>query len=395
MGLERVLQAVHRVGLALVVLAGTAHAERVAVIDLGPDDAGAARAQLAEAVAAAGFELVTGDGVDGALAGENVDGDRAVLAAALASAETAYAALDCKATLGAAATGIGPGAARHAAGLRVPELEQLMGLELVCADQLGDRDRAHRTASRLRALGATPTVVPAALWATYPDVDTLVDRDLIPVTIGADVAGAEVFVDFRRVGTVPVATTLAAGEHVVAVAKDNRRGYALGTAVKSQPQIVVPTQDGVGTWSAVSQRVVLWSGTRPSPAELGWVLSQVNARVALVRSGGVVQVWGRGGLAEAPRQLGNEDGEGKLDEAGRLLELARERVTAWNDRAPDPDRELLVEPRGPGDAPAKDVEEPTRWWVYAAVLGAVAIGAGLIYYESAGTDIQRIEVHSP
>lgn len=381
--------------MASCLVGGTAHAERVAVIDLGPDDSGVARAQLAEAVGAAGFELVTGDGVDAALAGQNVDGDRSVLAAALVSAETAYAALDCKETLVAAATGIGPGAARHAAGLPVPELEQLMGLELVCADQLGDRDRAHRAASRLRTLGATPTVVPAALWTTYPDVDTVIDRDLIAVTIGADVPGATVFVDFRRIGTVPAATTLSAGEHVVAVAKDNRRGYALGTAVKSQPQIVVPTQDGAGTWSAVSQRIVLWSGTRPSPAELGWVLSQVNARVTLVRSGSVVQVWGRAGLAEAPRQLGDEDGEGKLDEAGRLLELARERVTAWSDRGPDPDRDLLVESRVPGGEVVKDAEEPTRWWVYAVVIGAAALGAGLIYYESAGPDVQRIEVHAP
>jgi hypothetical protein len=365
------------------------------VIDLGPDDSGAARAQLALAVGAAGFELVTGDGVDAALAGQNVDADRSLLAAALVTAETAYAALDCKETLAAAVTGIGPGAARHAAGLPVPELEQLMGLELVCADQLADRDRAHRTASRLRALGATPTVVPAALWTKYPDVDTIVDRDLVAVTIGADVPGAEVFVDFRRLGTVPASTTLATGEHVVAVAKDNRRGFALGTAVKSQPQIVVPTQEAAGTWSAVSQRVVLWSGTRPSPAELGWVLSQVNARVALVRSGSIVQVWGRAGLAEAPRQLGNEDGEGKLDEADRLLELARERVTAWNDRAPDPDRELLVESKLTGGEIEKEVEEPARWWVYAVVIGAAALGAGLIYYESAGPDVQRIEVHAP
>ena len=41
------------------------------------------------------------------------------------------------------------------------------------------------------------------------------------------------------------------------------------------------------------------------------------------------------------------------------------------------------------EASAKD---PTRWWVYAAIGGALAAGAVTIYALGAGDDTQRIEL---
>src|SRR5512138_434842 len=120
MGPQRVFQA----AVVLVAIAGSASAkshERVAVIDLGPSDP-TVRATLERKLVAAGFDPVVGDGVDDALAGERLDTDAVQLAAAMADAQRAFGALDCKAATTAANQAIGLAAARQAAGLPVPEL---------------------------------------------------------------------------------------------------------------------------------------------------------------------------------------------------------------------------------------------------------------------------------
>jgi len=56
------------------------------------------------------------------------------------------------------------------------------------------------------------------------------------------------------------------------------------------------------------------------------------------------------------------------------------RVHAWNDHAPDPISPLLVgSPASACAARAAARKEPTKWWVYATVFGAVAAGALVIY----------------
>ncbi len=370
----------------------------MAVIDLGPDDGGTSRKALTASAAAGGFELLRGDGIEDALAGVNVDADALQLGAALASAQTAYGALDCVKTLAAARGVRGIAAARQAASLAVPELPRVLTYLLLCADRLGDADAAQVAAGHLRSLGATPPEVAADVWRKYPEVDTVIDRELVQVTIGADVVGAAVYVDFRQVGVAPVMVTLTATEHVVAVASGSRRGWAIGTAVKSQPQLVVPTTEHAARWSDVAARVALWSGTRPSAAELGWVLARVNARLALVRAGRGVEIWGRATAAELPRLLGGDDGESTIDEADRLVTLAQERVTAWTTNGSDPDRPLITDdPNRRGAVPFRraTADTPTKWWVYATVLGAALVGGTVILYERAGTDRQRIEVRVP
>ena len=66
-------------------------------------------------------------------------------------------------------------------------------------------------------------------------------------------------------------------------------------------------------------------------------------------------------------------------------------------RAPDPDRQLLRETeleRRAREAERAD-RTKTKWWVYAAVIGAAVVGAGIIIVGDAGDDKQRFEITLP
>jgi hypothetical protein len=365
--------------------------ERVAIIDLGPTDP-QVRQRLAEAVVAAGLDAVIGDGVEDALAGENVDKDAVQLAAAITEAQRAFGALDCKATIAAGTKAASIAAARQAARLAVPELPRAWAYVLLCADRAGDTDAAMVAAARLRAVGGS-TDVPADVWRKYPDVDVVSDHELVPLEITADVKDAEIWIDFQLAGTAPLKTMLPLGDHIIAAGAGTRRGWAAGTAVRTQTQLAIPTAELSSTYSDVGQRVASWNGKVPAPKELGWVMSKVKARVALVRRGDRVEAWGRLGMSEAPHRIGDDDGVATLDDAARLLALVVDRVHTWNDRAPDPDRPLLLDDGH--DDKRKRRDPATKWWVYASIIGAVAAGAVVIYANDAGGDKQRVELHQP
>ena len=396
MGAQRVLQAV---GVALVcasapVAAAPLH-ERAAVVDLGPDDGGTIRKELLASLVAAGFDVVIGDGIEDALAGKSLDKDLAELAAAMADAQRAFGAFDCTAAVPAANKAIAIAAQRQAAGLAVPELPRALSYVLLCADKAGDVDRAMQTARWLRAAGGS-TDVPADVWKKYPDVDTVIDPEHVALEIETDVKDATVFVDFKPAGKAPLKVQLTRSEHVIAVAAGSRRGWATGTADPKQPKLVIPTVERGGASSPLAARIASWKGEKPSADELAWVMGEVRARIVLVRRGDTVEVWGRAGRAEQPRLLGGEDGIAKISDAEdrkRVVALAVDRVQTWNDRAPDPDQPLLVEKPGEGRFSKKD--EPTKWWVYATLAGAVLGAAAIIYVNDAGTDRQRVELKFP
>jgi hypothetical protein len=116
----------------------------------------------------------------------------------------------------------------------------------------------------------------------------------------------------------------------------------------------------------------------------------------LIRRGDVVEAWGRVGRSEKPHLLGGEDGVGKASDGAdrkRVLALVADRVQTWNDRAPDPDQPLLVEK--PGEGLRRKEDEPTKWWVYASLAGAVLGAAAIIYVNDAGSDRQRVELTFP
>ena len=80
--------------------------------------------------------------------------------------------------------------------------------------------------------------------------------------------------------------------------------------------------------------------------------------------------------------------------ARRLLE-----ASGWS--APDPDEPLLVEtPEERAAYNAKrsakvDGDEPTPWWIYAVIGGAVAVGAVIIYANETQDQTQRVELTYP
>jgi hypothetical protein len=395
MGPQQVLRAAACV-LLIGGIASAAPRERVAVIDLGPDDG--TRQKLAAAIVAGGLDAVIGDGVEDALAGINQDRDNIALAAALAEARDKFGALACTEATAAAQTAISIGAARQAAGLDVPELPRAWTYVLLCADRTGDAAGAIVAAAAIRTLGGAPDV-DAKLLAKYPEVDALSNRDVMEVEIKADVDGADVFVDFRRAGKSPVKLPLATGPHIMAAAAGSRRGTVTGTVVRKQPVVTIATQDQAGKWSTLARRVASWHGKMPRPSELAWALREVDARVALVRHGNTVEAWGHAGEGEPLRRLGNDDGTRKLEEANALVALIADRVQTWSDRAPDPDQPLLVETaderRARGLKVKGEEEPPTKWWVYATIAGAVLTGAIVIYANDQADNTQRVELKWP
>lgn len=368
--------------------------ERVAVIDLGPADGGAIRGRLAGVVVAAGLQTVNGDGVEDALAGEAADKDTLQLSAALAEAQRAFGALDCAATTAAATLGIGIGAARQAAGLAVPELPRAWTYVLLCADRAQNMDDAMHAAAALRRLGGSAEV-PADVWAKYPEVDTVLDHELFSLEITTAPPGAEVWVDFRRVGVSPVKTFVSSGEHVIAAARGTQRGWAAGTGVKTQTALAIPMADQAPPMAALAARIAGWKGALPAPAEIGSVLVTVHARVALIRRGATLEAWGHIGASEVPRRLGGEDGTGPLADADRLVALIDDRVRTWSARAPDPDQPLLLEDPQDRVSRTAKAEAPARWWVYGALLGAAAIGLGVMYAYDTAENTQHVELHYP
>ena len=390
----------------IALLAGTALAaprERVGIIDLTPSlpDAAAVRQDIASALLARGLTPVLDDGVAAALAGTLVDADAAALATALAEAQRAFGALDCAAAQAASRTALGHAAARQAAGLPAPELTRAWTYLLLCADRAGDTDAAMRAASRLRSLGGD-AAVPRDVWTRYPEVDAMLDREMVPVEITAEIAGAAIWIDFARAGVSPLRTVLPAGEHVIAAAAaaGDRRGWAAGTAVRSQPAIAIPMPAQAAPHAALARTIASWAGAVPSPAQLAPVLAEIGARVVVLRRADTLEVWGHVGRSEEPYRLGGDDGQGPVTDAPRLAALIADRVAGWNDRAPDPDRPLLTEADAPAigrsiGRSAGATERPTPWWVYAAIAGAVAVSGGIVLMHDAGTDTQRVELRVP
>jgi hypothetical protein len=365
------------------------------VIDIGPADA-KVRQKLEAAIVAASLDPLIGDGVEDALAGFNPDRDSTTLTAALLDAQSKFGALACSEAIASAQTAIAIGAARQASGLAVPELARAWTYVLLCSDRGGDARTAHVAATHLRTLGGSPDVDPSVL-ARYPEIDALSNREAVELEIKPEVDGADVFVDFRRVGKGPLKIVVGAGTHWIAAGSGPRRGMLTGTVVKSQPTVTVPMPDQAGPWAMLAEKIASWNQTMPAPREIESVMNEVGARVALVRHGNTVEAWGHAGRGEPLRRLGNDDGVRTLDEAPALVALVADRIATWNNRAPDPDQPLLVEtPEERRRAGGKgDEEEPTKWWVYATIGGALLAGALIIYAHDASSSAQRVELHYP
>jgi hypothetical protein len=391
-------------------LGHTARGERVAVVDLGGlGDGGEPTARIAIATALRAAELapVDDDGLDEALAGAARDRDERAVDDGLADAAQAFGALDCAGATKAADEVVLRGAARQAAGLTVPALARGWTYLLLCADRAGDVDRAQRAAGQLRGLGTDEAAaralgIDAAVWARYPEVDVGSNREIVAVQIATEVVGAALWIDHHPVaatatsgagGATSPAVYLPVGEHLIAAASGTRRGaQRLTIAVKPTP-VTIEQPDQASRWAEVAAVIAGWRGKVIGPAEIGPLLDRLDVRVVVIRRGDAVEVWGRVGRALAPARLGAELTL-RADQPTAVAALVRDRVTAWNDHAPDPDRPLLLDDRTT-DRRGEPRDPPTRWYVYASIAGAIVAGGLVIYAHDSAHDIQRVEVHLP
>jgi hypothetical protein len=95
-------------------------------------------------------------------------------------------------------------------------------------------------------------------------------------------------------------------------------------------------------------------------------------------------------------RLGGDAGVRPLAEVDKLAGLIADHVQTWNDHAPDPDRPLVVEDvRIRAAKKVAEGQEPTKWWVYATIGGALLAGAVVIYAHESASDTQRVELHYP
>jgi hypothetical protein len=106
-------------------------------------------------------------------------------------------------------------------------------------------------------------------------------------------------------------------------------------------------------------------------------------------------VWGHAGPIEPMRMLGGADGTRTLAEADRAAGLIIDRVQTWSEHAPDPDRPLLTESGTERVRRGGVVDEPTKWWVYVAIAGAVVAATAVIVAHDTSSSMQRVELHYP
>ena len=371
---------------------------RIGVIDLGTDGDNARRARReqieADLARSRGVRPVDDAGLRRALAGEASDPQLADGRQALTRAQSAFGALDCKAARGEADRAVLGLAAAQAAGVNAAdELRRAHAIRFVCADQGGDRGAAQGAAAALRRLraGNPPAGVSDAVWSRYPAMDAATGVQNARLAITSQPAGASVWIDHAQRGTTPITVSLAEGEHLVAAGSRGRataRRVTVATGwVPASLALVLPAGGGA-RWREVEARVQAWRSraSRPDAAGIGDLLARAGLPYAvLIDAGGELQVWQRGAGRGAARHLG---------EAAAAVEV-NSLIGPARGPGIDPDRPLLRETpdeRVAGDGKGSKWKE---WWVYAVVIGAAAVGAGIVLANDIGDDQQRFEITVP
>ncbi len=369
--------------------------ERVVLVELRAGD----NAKLAKSRAGLtaslesqpGIALRTNPELDAALAG--LDYHRAAMDAtkALDSARTAFGRLDCKHVDTSTMSAIGVFAGMQAAEAPVAEsLRVAYTYRLLCADSAGRRTDAMRAASRLRTLRGPlpPRGIGAAVWARYPEVDAATNVLMARLTITGP-HGAKVWVDHTNRGAAPVTVIVARGIHRVALAtKADHVSKLIHVTSDSASTNLVPAPRAA-VWRQVRARVAAWrrKTSSPSRAGLAALMKDTGVRFAIVITGPQAVVWGVRDSAPVAQRLGVAPIAAPEKLAAIIVDGARE----FDGQAPRTAVPLLVGKHG-ATTPKK---QPQKWWVYASIIGAVAVGAGIIISRDLATDRQRIQLSWP
>lgn len=378
-----------------------ARAERavtVGVVDVGPGDRAARRARrerLDQALAGVqGIAAVRDPALRAALAGERSPPQLLAGRASLEAARAAFGKPDCPAAEREAAAAVVALAAAQAAGGEVTgELRQAYVFALLCADQRGDPAAARGAVNALRGLGGPepPEGVGEPVWSRYPSVDVTAGVRHVQLDVTTQPRGAQVWIDHAPAGTAPLSAFVTEGDHVVAAAAPGGGAVAL-RAARGPLALTIPAERA--PWRRIEARVRSWQSraVKRDPKGLAALLSGARLSYAIViDERGRFTVWQRRGLAA--RQLGTApDALG----IGALVQDAEQRRAH---PGIDRDRPLLRETpeeraaylsRKKGTGPSKQ-----EWWVYAAIVGAVAIGAGVVLANDLADDHQKFDVTIP
>lgn len=428
MGTEQLLRSAGlTLGLLLVLTAAKAHArphpppdypvvapERIIILDLrtepglDPGQRVALYRSFAERMAGTGAVQVVGqDSPDSdparLLAGEPLQHEaaaRSAAAAALGSAASARDQGDCQAASQQAHAALTALSALQAGGADVTDgLQSAYVHLLLCAHQRGDTGTALLTVRRLSQLGVSeaPQGVSSLIWNLYPVVDATTNVQIVELAIITEPAGAAVWLDHQKVGDGPVTVFVPEGEHLVAVAS-----AATGMSM-SQTVIVSGKAQSVNLslprnpspWQSWAIEMAAWKRDRSGPDEhdMAALMKELSVRIALIlRDKDRVEIWALGPGETAAKHLG----ESSVNEPGLIVALVQERVRAWDQTGPDPNVALLHEPlqverrTGKGKSTGRQ-----KWWVYATVIGTVALATGVILGTDLGDDRQRIELRWP
>lgn len=357
-----------------------------------------------------------------ALAGQLLpvlDSEREAAGKLVDEAAAAFGQLDCVAAERAAQRAIltlaGVRASQKA---NATDLQRAHVYQLLCAHNRNDSDRAMRARALLERLGVTrkPTGISDLVWNLYPPLDATSNTPIHEVEVRTDPTGASVWVDYASVGKAPDKVLLPVGEHIVAAALGGRH-RAIQVTVDRDAQVVevgLPVARSESRHLPLSQLVADWQRgqSEPTGEQIGALLGQVGVRFALVlvpppdqgkaTSGPTKNSTGRGvGTGDnyliAVWSLSPNETTARplvVEKPARLASIGqavRIRAYGWRPTGPERDVELLREtPNGPTGR--RDTSKRPRWWVYASIAGAVALGATLFLANDLADNRQRIEV---
>jgi hypothetical protein len=309
----------------------------------------------------------------------------------LKAAILAFGGLDCASTSLRASQAILDLAAAAAAGVDArEELRQAYLYRFLCADRQGTVDEAMSAASMLRLFieGDRPKEISETTWDKYPLLDAQSNGRHVAVEVKSEPDGATIWIDHREAGTTPSTLLLSEGTHLVSLGHEGK-GVSQEIKVTAKGSMSLPLAETRSRWEGIEASLTT-ARKAPSlerPRAMGDIMAATLAEVAFVmREPGRVAVWilpDNRRSAELVGHAPNAAIAGKLALQG--LEESR--------KAPglDPNMPLLREtPNTTTRATATK-----RWWVYGIVLGAAAIGAGLIVVQDLSEDRQRIEVTLP
>ncbi len=268
-------------------------------------------------------------------------------------------------------------------------LRQAYAAQFICTYQT-QQSSALLSANRLRSLGqhSPPQGVDTNAWARYPELDASANISTARLTIETTQPGAIVWLDHKRRGVSPLTIHVSQGPHLLAVANDHS-GIAKIISITGwthHEQLTIDHHSG-GRWTTVATLVAqLRARTRaPDALAITEVMNAAGADTALVLvGGGTIEIWRLEGSSSAEGSKAKRVGQ-RRDPAQAVHLL----VGAAQPQRPAP---LLLK----DDKHRQESTEPTpKWWVYAAVLGAATIGAGIIVIGQSRTDKQRFEISLP